>query len=202
MKKVFACSLLLISLQTQAQNLFGLGIKVGQNFSSVNNVYVDHNAASYHLGVTTHFGITKMISLVPEVILSQTKLEAGPNPGDLSANSITRPETYHLNYLSIPLLVQVSPIKQLSFQLGPQYGILLDQKKDGIENATLAFKNGEFSFVGGAKFDLGGFFVYGRYVIGLQDITDTKSLSASLQDQSTWKTRQWQLGVGLNLFGF
>jgi hypothetical protein len=78
---------------------------------------------------------------------------------------------------------------------GPQYGILIDQSKDGKENAQLAFKQGEFSFVGGAKVNLGGFFLYGRYVVGLQDISE-------LQDQAKWKTTQWQLGLGLNLFGF
>jgi hypothetical protein len=100
-----------------------------------------------------------------------------------------------LNYLILPLLVQVKPFPMLSLQAGPQYGILLDQKKDGKENAQLAFKQGEFSFVGGAKVNLGGFFVYGRYVVGLQNINE-------LQDQAKWKTTQWQLGLGINLFGF
>jgi len=31
-------------------------------------------------------------------------------------------------------------------------------------------------------------------VVGLQDISE-------LQDQAKWKTTQWQLGIGLNLFG-
>ena len=59
----------------------------------------------------------------------------------------------------------------------------------------MAFKNGEFAFVGGAKFDLGGFFLYGRYVVGLQNINE-------LQDQTKWRTTQWQLGVGMKLFNF
>ena len=186
---------ILISFTAKAQEKFGIGIKVGQNFSSVNSVAVDRHAASYHGGVTAQIGLTEKISLVPELLLSQTKLSTNPSIIDVLGDNNLKPETYHLNYLMVPLLVQVKPFSGLLLQAGPQYGILIDQKKDGIENAQLAFKQGEFSFVGGAKVNLGGFFVYGRYVVGLQNIND-------LQDQAKWKTTQWQLGLGMNLFGF
>lgn len=195
MKKSILIVSLLIACTVSAQEKFGIGIKIGQNFSSVNSVAVDRHAASYHGGITAQIGLTEKISLVPEVLLSQTKLSTNPSIVDVLGNSALRPETYHLNYLMLPLLVQVKPFPALLLQAGPQYGILIDQKKDGIENAQIAFKEGEFSFVGGAKVNLGGFFVYGRYVVGLQNIND-------LQDQAKWKTTQWQLGLGMNLFGF
>jgi hypothetical protein len=198
MKKILLVALMPICIIAGAQDKIGLGIKVGQNFTSVNSLAVDRHAASYHGGVTMQFGLTEKISLVPEVLLSQTKLSTNPSIGDLLGNNNLRPETYHLNYLMLPLLVQVKPFPTLLLQAGPQYGILLDQKKDGIENAQLAFKEGEFSFVGGAKLNLGGFFVYGRYLVGLQSINDLQDL----QDQTKWRTTQWQLGLGMNLFGF
>jgi hypothetical protein len=168
---------------------------VGQNLTSVNSVAVDRHAASYHGGLTFQIGLTDKISLVPEVLLSQTKLSTNPSIMDVLGDNSLKPETYHLNYLMIPLLVQVKPFPILALQAGPQYGILIDQSKDGKENAQLSFKQGELSFVGGAKVNLGGFFLYGRYVVGLQDISE-------LQNQAKWKTTQWQLGLGLNLFGF
>jgi hypothetical protein len=195
MKKFMLFALLLIGIYTEAQEKIGIGIKVGQNLTSVNSVAVDRHAASYHGGVTFQVGLTDKISLVPEVLLSQTKLSTNPSIMDVLGDNSLRPETYHLNYMMVPLLVQVKPFPMLALQAGPQYGILLDQRKDGKENAQLAFKQGEFSFVGGAKVNLGGFFVYGRYVVGLQNINE-------LQDQAKWKTTQWQLGLGLNLFGF
>lgn len=195
MKKLLIICLISSTISARAQEKFGIGIKIGQNFSSVNSVAVDRHTASYHGGVTAQIGLTEKISLVPEVMLSQTKLATNPSIIDVLGDNNLKPETYHLNYLIVPLLVQVKPFSGLLLQAGPQYGILIDQKKDGIENAQLAFKQGEFSFVGGAKVNLGGFFVYGRYVVGLQNIND-------LQDQAKWKTRQWQLGIGMNLFGF
>mgnify|MGYP000073343778 FL=1 len=195
MKKFILLATVFIAYAAKAQEKVNIGIKVGQNLTSVNSVAVDRHTASYHGGVTFQIGLTDKISLVPEVLLSQTKLSTNPNIVDVLGDNKFNPETYHLSYLMVPLLVQVKPFSNLLLQAGPQYGILLDQKKDGIENAQLAFKEGEFSFVGGAKVNLGGFFVYGRYVVGLQDIS-------ALQDQAKWKTRQWQLGIGMNLFGF
>jgi hypothetical protein len=201
MKKIIFLFTLLVTIHASAQQKFAIGIKVGQNFSSVNNVYVDRHAASYHIGATVQLGITKAISIVPEVILSQTKLEA-VYPLDFSPNNIIKPETYHLNYLAIPILLQLKPVKGLLLQAGPQYSILIDKKKDGVENATLAFKNGEFAFIGGAKIDLGGFFLYGRYIIGMENVASFKQLETQLNDDAQWKTKQWQLGVGINLFNF
>jgi hypothetical protein len=195
MKKFILFALLPLGIYAEAQEKIGIGIKVGQNLTSVNSVAVDRHAASYHGGLTFQIGLTDKISLVPEVLLSQTKLSTNPSIMDVLGDNSLKPETYHLNYLMIPLLVQVKPFPILALQAGPQYGILIDQSKDGKENAQLAFKQGELSFVGGAKVNLGGFFLYGRYVVGLQDISE-------LQNQAKWKTTQWQLGLGLNLFGF
>ena len=195
MKKFILFALLPLGIYAEAQEKIGIGIKVGQNLPSVNSVAVDRHAASYHGGLTFQIGLTDKISLVPEVLLSQTKLSTNPSIMDVLGDNSLKPETYHLNYLMIPLLVQVKPFPILALQAGPQYGILIDQSKDGKENAQLSFKQGELSFVGGAKVNLGGFFLYGRYVVGLQDISE-------LQNQAKWKTTQWQLGLGLNLFGF
>jgi hypothetical protein len=195
MKKLILLATIFIAFTATAQEKVNIGIKIGQNFTSVNSVAVDRHSASFHGGVTAQIGLTEKISLVPEILLSQTKLATNPSIGDVLGDNSLKPETYHLNYLIIPLLVQVKPFPILALHAGPQYGILIDQSKDGKENAQLAFKQGEFSFVGGAKVNLGGFFLYGRYVVGLQEISE-------LQDQAKWKTTQWQLGLGLNLFGF
>ncbi|MCX6332468.1 MAG: porin family protein [Bacteroidetes bacterium] len=202
MKKILFILFILMSVHVIGQKKFGIGIKVGQNFSKVDNVIVDHNSASYHAGVTTSIGINSKFSIAVDAMLSQTKLESSPSLTELIGHPSFKPETYHLNYLSIPLLLQFHPVKNFTIQAGPQYSILLDQSKDGIENARVAFSSGEFSMVGGAKLDLGGFFIYGRYAIGLNNIGSTQQLLDDLKNQDTWKTRQWQLGVGLNIFNF
>ena len=193
------CIVIIVAVFTvanvNAQEKFSIGIKVGQNFTSVNNVAVDRNTASFHAGVTTRFGISEKLGMSPEIILSQTKLEADPTLMDLVGSNNLQPETYHLNYLSFPVLLQVKPTNKLAIELGPQYSVLMSQSKDGKELASMAFKSGEFAFIGGARIQFSGIAAYGRYVVGMQDIN-------ALQEQQHWKTRQWQLGISLNLFGF
>lgn len=195
MKKYFFIAALFFATAGFAQEHFNLGIKVGQNFSKVNNVAADRSQASFHIGVQTSIRLTNTFSLAPEVMLSQTKLEADPSLMDVLGSNNLQPETYHLNYLSFPVLLQIRPINKLVLELGPQYSVLMNQSKDGKELASMAFKSGEFAFDGGAKIQFSNIAAYGRYVAGMQDIN-------ALQDQAHWKSRQWQLGISLNLFGF
>ncbi len=195
MKKNIFFIALFLSYAGLAQEHVNFGIKVGQNFTKVNNVVADRTKASFHIGAQASIRLTNFMSIAPEVILSQTKLEADPTLMDLVGNNNLQPETYHLNYLSFPVLLQVRPINKLVIEAGPQYSILMDQSKDGKELANMAFKSGEFAFVGGARIQFSNIAAYGRYVVGMQDIN-------ALQEQQHWKTRQWQLGISLNLFGF
>ena len=195
MKKIIFILLVMSSaIPLIAQDHFTIGIKLGQNFSKVNNVIADKSSASYHVGIATQFSITPHLGIAPEVILSQTKLEADPSIMDVLGTNNLQPATYHLNYISFPVLLQIKPISKFIIELGPQYSILLNQSKDGKENASMAFKSGEFALVSGAKLNLGGFAAYGRYVVGMQDIN-------AIQDQNKWRTRQWQLGISMTLFG-
>jgi hypothetical protein len=147
-------------------------------------------------------GINDYIGIRPEVVFSQTQIETENGMQYLSNYSTLdlNPQTYNLNYLIIPVLFDIKATHQFSIQLGPQYGILLDQKKNGTELATLAFKSNEFSVLGGATLNLGGFFVYGRYVVGMTNVASAAQLEYQLKDPNQWKSKQWQLGIGLKLF--
>jgi hypothetical protein len=195
MKNCFFLIGLFIASVSFAQEHINLALKLGQNFSKVDNVAADRTQASFHIGAQASIRLTNFISVAPEVILSQTKLEADPTLMDLVGSNNLQPETYHLNYLSFPVLLQVKPTNKLAIELGPQYSVLMSQSKDGKELASMAFKSGEFAFIGGARIQFSGIAAYGRYVVGMQDIN-------ALQEQQHWKTRQWQLGISLNLFGF
>jgi hypothetical protein len=61
-----------------------------------------------------------------------------------------------------------------------------------LQNGQDAFKQGDFSLVGGVQLNLLRFRIYGRYVGGL---TDVKNIQAS----DTWKASAIQLGVGIVL---
>ena len=116
MKKYILFSFLFISYVSFGQEHVNLGVKVGQNFTKIDNVVADRTKASFHIGAIAHIRLTNLLSLAPEVILSQTKLEADPTLMDLVGSYNLQPETYHLNYLSFPVLLQVKPTNKLAIE--------------------------------------------------------------------------------------
>jgi hypothetical protein len=82
--------------------------------------------------------------------------------------------------------------KLLTLNVGPQYGILIDKNETLLKNGQQAFKNGDFSMVGGVSLNLNPVRIYGRYNIGLSNIND-------IDDKDSWRSQQIQLGIGLKL---
>jgi hypothetical protein len=85
------------------------------------------------------------------------------------------------------------PIKLISFQVGPQFGILVNEEKNFLQNTGSAFKSGDLSLLAGAQLNLLGLRVGGRYVVGLNNIGD-------ITTQTDWKSQGWQLYVGFKIF--
>ncbi|MBO9635680.1 MAG: outer membrane beta-barrel protein, partial [Chitinophagaceae bacterium] len=97
-----------------------------------------------------------------------------------------------LNYLNIPILFCYRPINLVAFQLGPQFGTLLNQDKNLLDNGKEAFKKGDISLLVGAQLNLLKFKVGARYVIGLNDINDVGT-------SNKWKNQGFQLYVGVRV---
>jgi hypothetical protein len=89
-------------------------------------------------------------------------------------------------------LLNIRPAKFITFQVGPQFGILQDKKNSVSTNVQSAFKSGDFSMLAGVQLKVLSFRVYGRYGIGLTNIND-------LSNQEAWKSRTLQIGIGLGL---
>ncbi len=84
------------------------------------------------------------------------------------------------------------PNKFVSLQAGPQYGILIDQDKNLLKNGSDAFSNGEFSLLGGVQLNISKIRLYGRYVVGLNNINE-------IDEKDKWKSQTVHLGVGITL---
>jgi hypothetical protein len=111
---------------------------------------------------------------------------------NLYQTSLSELSKVKLNYISIPLLLNIRPTKFITFQVGPQFGILQDKSNSLSNNVQSAFKSGDFSMLAGIQLKLLSFRVYGRYGIGLTNIND-------IAQQDQWKSRTLQLGIGLGL---
>lgn len=155
MNKFFSIFILLsfISISATAQN-FDLGIKVGANFSNIQDVSDLDSRTGLVAGAFATFGFGNM-AIQPEVLYSQQGAK----------NDIDK---FDLDYVNIPVMLKVYPLgKALNLQVGPQFGFLTHNSfRDQIKA-----KSYDFSGAAGIGVDLPfGLRVDGRYNFGLTDI--------------------------------
>ena len=170
---------------------FKIGIKGGADIHKIDGKsFSDQFSYGYHLGGFAEIGLTSRFGIQPEVLFSSVSVDTADNYS--SVYNFNNVKDVKLNYIKIPLLLNYMPNKFVSLQLGPQYGILLDQNKNIFENGKQAFKNGDFSMLGGLQLNISKIKLYGRYAVGLSNIND-------IDNQEKWKNQNIQLGIGLTL---
>ena len=144
----------------------------------------------YHIGAFATLGMGGKLSLQPEVLFNQVNQDTSSSFS--SVYQFNKINEVQLKYLSIPILLNYNMSNLFALQVGPQFGILIDQNKNMLQNGGDAFKKGDFSMVGGVQLKLTKLRVYGRYVVGLNDISN-------IGNKDQWKSQSIQLGLGLAL---
>ncbi len=173
---------------------FHLGVKAGANFTKVDGKsFKDEFRYGYHLGGFAEIRAGNKLVLQPEVIWNQYATTVDSSYSNVYHGVFAGNRNVKLNYLSVPIVLNYKLIGSfLSLQAGPQFGVLIDQNKTTLQNGGDAFKKGDFSMLAGVQLKLANFRVNGRYVIGLNDISD-------ITDDSKWKSKGFQLSVGVAL---
>lgn len=178
----------------QAQG-FKIGAKAGANITGLNGVQFDEGFNfGYHAGGFAEIMFSKKVGIQPEVLWSQTSLTPASS-FDALRPDLANLATIKLSYINIPILLTLKPVKLISFQVGPQFGILRDKNQSFTGNAASAFKSGDLSLLGGVQLNLLKIRLYGRYAVGLTDINDIQNVASA----EKWKSKTLQLGLGLTL---
>ena len=184
---------LFISSSLMAQ--FHIGIKGGTNIIKVDgHSFKDKFEYGYHVGGFAEIGLGEKLGLHPEVLFSQYSTTLDSNYNHIYEDIFTSGQrNVKLNYLSIPLILDYKLLGNfLSLQAGPQFSILMKQDKNLLQNGADAFKKGEFSMLGGVQLKLSAIRITGRYVVGLNNISD-------IDNKDEWKSQGFQLSLGLAL---
>ena len=190
--KILACLVAALTLTSVSFAQFHVGAKAGVNMTKIDGQsFSESFDYGYHLGGFAEIGLGKKWALQPEVLFNQYNSKTTTEFSDIYQGESFK--NVKLNYLSIPILLSYTPSKLLSLQGGAQFGVLMDNSKTLVKNGQDAFKNGDFAMVAGAQVNIGSLRVYGRYNIGLSDISDIK-------DSDKWRNQQLQLGIGLKVF--
>jgi len=191
MKKIIVLSAALLFVVFSNAQSVQFGVKAGANLGKVSGQpFSQGYNLGYQLGGYFQIPIGRKIDFRPEVLFSQNRTKYD-STGHIS-QGLTNGQDINLNYLSIPLLLNIRSSKLVTIQVGPQYGILLHKEQTWVHNGVNAFKNGNFSMLAGAQVNLGALNVYGRYVVGLSNIGD-------LPNSDSWKSQQIQFGLGFRI---
>ena len=172
---------------------FHLGVKGGVNLYKIDSKsFKEEFKTGYNAGVFAEIDFSDVVGIQPEILWNQSQTRTTKEFDDIYNGGVSNLKNVKLDYLSIPLLLNLRPSKLLSFQLGPQYGILISKRDDLVDNGRNAFKSGDFSVLGGVQLNIGSAKVGGRYVVGLSNIND-------LNDSDKWRNQGFHLYVGFRI---
>lgn len=190
-QKLLAIAITCFTYSAGFSQSFSFGIKAGANLGKISGqAFNNEFSLGYHAGVFATIGLGKKWAIQPEVVFSQVNTDTSKNFSDIyQFNHINH---IQLHYLTIPVLLNYNLNKFIAIQIGPQYGILMDQQKSLLQNGKDAFTSGNLALDAGLQVRILKFRVYGRYVLGLSDIDNAGN-------KDTWQSSTIQLGVGFAL---
>ena len=172
---------------------FHVGLKGGVNMFKVEGrSFNEEFKHSYNAGLFTEINFSKKVGIQPEIIWNQAQTQTSTRFKDIYDQGVGELKGVTLNYLSIPVLLNLSPSRFITFQAGPQFGVLINKDQNLLANGKNAFKSGDFSMLGGVQLNVGGFKLGGRYQVGLTNIND-------IDNQDKWKNQGFQLYAGFRL---
>ena len=170
---------------------FNIGFKGGANINKLTGkTFSDQFSYGYHLGGFFSVGLGNKFAIQPEVLFNQVNVDTSNNFS--TVYKFNKVDKVQLKYLSIPILLNYKPVKFLTLQAGPQFGVLMNKSNTLVENGRNAFKGGDFSMLGGVQVNISHLKIYGRYAVGLNNLND-------IDDKEKWKSQSIQLGVGFTL---
>jgi len=193
MKKVFLLAICFFCLTkiTVAQS-FHAGLKAGANLNKISGVpFKNKFTFGYQAGAYAAIGLTKKIGIQPEVLFSSVTADTASQFS--TVYGFKKVDKIKMNYLDIPILLNVKALPFLTFQAGPQFSILFNKNKSLLQNGKDAFNKGGIGAVAGLQVNITKFKFYGRYVLGLNNLND-------VNEKDKWKSRNLQIGVGYQIF--
>jgi opacity protein-like surface antigen len=169
---------------------FAAGLKLGTNINKIDGQsFNDQFTYGYSAGAFMEVKLSKKLGIQTEAVFNQVTTDTSDRFSELYKINAGKISNIKLNYLSIPLMLNYYVSKGIILQAGPQYGILLNQSRNLLENGKDAFKQGDFSMLAGLQLRIASIRLYGRYAVGLTNLND-------IDNRDKWKNQSIQVGVG------
>ncbi len=139
---------------------FRLGVEGGINLANLHGQDVNDVFASrlgWVGGAFLDLPIGTTLAIQPEVLYEQKGGKFNGNP-------------YQLDYVEVPILLNVTLLGPLAVLLGPSFDSRVDSQ--GVVNVT----SSDVGLVLGAQINAGHFLVSGRYELGLNDTSSSEKI--------------------------
>jgi hypothetical protein len=182
---------------SEKESLFRWGFKGGLNLNKIEGEsFKDDFNYNYFLGGFMQINITRKFGIQPELNFVQSSAEQSDQITDIYDDLFLggSQKKAKLDYLKLAglLNIDLGPSQRVKLQVGPQWGILLNEAVDSLKSPQDVFKKSEFSVLGGIMLQLPLIHIGTRYEIGLTDIN-------GIDNQDQWKSQAWQFFVGITL---
>ena len=182
---------------SEKESLFRWGFKGGLNLNKIDGKsFSNEFQYNYQLGAFMQINFSRKLGLQPELNFSQTSAEQSDDITDIYDDIFLGGEQKKakLDYLKMAglLNIDIGPSQRVKLQLGPQWGMLLNEAVDSLKAPQDVFKKSEFSVLGGIMVQLPLIHLGTRYELGLTDIN-------GIDNKDTWKSQAWQFFVGITL---
>ena len=136
MKRILVCIILSSCLFSKAQGI-DFGVKLGMNFSELSDATELKNKTGFVGGIFAGINFNDKSGIRVDALYSKqgAKITDG---------------NFDLNYLNIPVVYKRRIFSKLHFQIGPQFGFILDEK------IKITQPGGAIDNLNTKKFDLSG----------------------------------------------
>ena len=179
MKKLMMIAALMVAtLSASAQNEVGqltLQPKVGINIANVTgDIAIDKKSkVGFVAGFEAEYGISEIFGLDFGVLYSMEGFKAkGIGIGGYGTSAYLVDANYNLDYINIPILAQVYPVKGLAIKAGiqPAFNVRHKVSADDVKATIDGIKSFNFSIPVGLSYEYECFVLDARYNIGVTKI--------------------------------
>jgi hypothetical protein len=136
------------------------GVEAGCNFANLNGPNVNDEFASrlgFVEGAFLSLPLGPIVAFQPELLYEQKGGKVNGNP-------------YRLDYLEVPVLLDVSLIGPLGILLGPSFAANVDNTGVSDPNST------DIGLILGAQLNLDRLLLSGRYEVGLTNVSNNQNV--------------------------
>ena len=131
-KSLTLLALAIVFASTSFAQGLHLGVKGGVNLLKVDGKsFNEEFRHGYNAGLYAEINFNNKWGIQPEVMWNQANTRTSMHFSDIYNEGLGELKDVKLNYLSVPILLNIKPSKLLTLQVGPQFGVLINTPNCG-----------------------------------------------------------------------